>query len=110
MAQGSRRVTDILHVVLAQRSGTTSRLSRAQRGSHVVEAALALPLVLAVILGSIELGLLGHANLNLGAAVPEAAREASIARSASDADLRVHAVLRSRIGSGSVAGVRRVVI
>ncbi len=71
---------------------------------------MALPLVLAVVLGSIELGMFGNANLNVGAAVPEAAREASIARAANDADLQILAVLRSRIGPRDVASVKRIVV
>lgn len=86
------------------------RRRRHQRGAAVVEAALITPLVMLVILGSIELSMLGTSHLALGTAVAEAGREASIARDDADADSQILTELRSRLDPVDADAVTRVII
>jgi Flp pilus assembly protein TadG len=86
------------------------RRPRSQRGAALVEAALVTPVVMLVILGSIELSMLSSSHLALGTAVAEAGREASIARDDSDADTQILTELRSRLDPVDADAVTRVII
>lgn len=88
----------------------THRGVRAQRGAAIVEAALITPLVLFVMLASVELSLLGNSHLALGTAVAEAGREASITRDDTYADTQILTELRSRLDPADANAVTRVII
>ncbi len=89
---------------------SATRRARAQRGAAIVEAALLTPVVMLVVLGSIELSMLSSSHLALGTAVAEAGREASIAREDTDADTQILTELRSRLDAVDADAVTRVII
>jgi Flp pilus assembly protein TadG len=73
-----------------------------QRGSAVVEFALVVPLVLVVLLGAVEVALVARAQLEVGHAAREGAREAA---ASPDPGLAA-AVVRSVLGPDAGARAR----
>ena len=79
------------------------------RGSAVVEFALVLPLVLAVLAASVEVVVLGRAQIELVQAAREGAREAAVAPDPARAVAAVRAALGPELGRRAVVAVSRPV-
>lgn len=77
-----------------------------QRGSAVVEFALVVPLVLALVLGLVEVALVARTQLEVVNAAREGAREAAASPDPSDAVRAARAAL-GEIGSSARVSVRR---
>ncbi len=77
-----------------------------QRGSAVVEFALVVPLVLALILGLVEVALVARTQMEVVNAAREGAREAAASPDPADA-VRVARAALGDIGSAARVSVRR---
>ena len=77
-----------------------------QRGSAVVEFALVVPLVLALVLGLVEVALVARTQMEVVNAAREGAREAAASPDPSDAVRAARAAL-GEIGSSARVSVRR---
>jgi Flp pilus assembly protein TadG len=77
-----------------------------ERGGTVVEFALVVPLVLALVLGLVEVALVARAQLEVVNAAREGAREAAASPDPSDAVRAARAAL-GEVGSSARVSVRR---
>ena len=80
---------------------------KGQRGSAVVEFALVLPLLLAVLAASVEVVVVGRTQLELVHAAREGAREAAVATDPARAVAAVRAALPDDLGLRAVVAVSR---
>ena len=85
-------------------------LSRSERGSVVVESALALPLFLLLIFGTMEFGLAFRSYLTLSNSTRDAARFASTLGKDADADFQVINEAVSNLSSFKAGDIRKIVI
>ena len=79
----------------------------AARGSAVVEFAIVVPLLLAVLAASVEVVVLGRTQLELVQAAREGAREAAVARDPARAVAAARAALGSELGGRAAVSVSR---
>ncbi len=84
--------------------------TKADDGVTVVEAGIILPVAFVVLLLLIDLGYALYANLQVDEMAGHAARTASIARTAADADRRVLDTVADEIGAANTARVEYVVV
>lgn len=87
-----------------------SRASRRSRGAVVLETALVVPLVLAAMFSIIETSMMVFARETVEHSAADAARVASVANTASDADWQVLQRVRRRVTGLQRASVERIVI
>lgn len=78
---------------MLRKIGLNIKRKSSSRGQATVEFALILPVVLTLLLGTIELGYLAHNHLTMANAAREGARAAAVGKVKSDVESRISAMV-----------------
>jgi Flp pilus assembly protein TadG len=95
---------------MRQMSGVKARRLADDRGAVMVEAALVTPLLVFLLFGTLEFGLLFRSHLTLNNATQAGARAASIAGNQLDADYRILQNIKKESGAIQASSIERIVI
>jgi len=90
--------------------GTARRATRSERGVTLIESAIATPVVLLLIFGVLEFGLLFKDYLSLANGVRDGARQASALGTDVNTDYKVIQSALKRMPAVNVARVKRIVV
>ncbi|HOT78869.1 MAG TPA: TadE/TadG family type IV pilus assembly protein [Microthrixaceae bacterium] len=85
-------------------------LTRSERGAVVVESALALPLFLLLIFGTMEFGLAFRSYLTLANATRDAARFASTLGKDADADFQIVNEITGNLSGFKTGAIKKIII
>ena len=81
------------------------KLKRSTEGQSLVEFALVLPILIALILGMIEFGWILNGKITLTSAAREGARAAIVCESIGDAQTKAEAAVANSVGASSLSDV-----